>query len=141
MLIVNCFLLIVNCFVFMPETKSTILIVEDDIDLLEVLIKKFEAEKFRVLQAVDGKAGLEVGCKEHPDLILLDIIMPVMDGMTMLKHLRADDWGKNVPVILLTNLSDESKVVEAMQHGVYDYLVKSDWNISSVIAKVREKLK
>ncbi len=124
----------------MLETKSKICIVEDDIDLLEVLVKKFEIEKFTVLQAVDGKAGLELALKKHPDLILLDIIMPVMDGMTMLRNLRVDVWGKNVPIILLTNLSDESKIAEAIQHGVYDYLVKSDWTIGDVVAKVRQRL-
>lgn len=125
----------------MPNTKNKILIVEDDLDLLEVLINKFTMEKFEVLQAPDGKIGLEVACKEHPDLILLDIIMPIMDGISMLGQLRADAWGKNVPVILLTNLSDEGKVAEAMHHGVYDYLVKSDWSIDDVVKKVRLKLK
>lgn len=121
--------------------KKTILIVEDDIDLLAVLVKKFQMEKFQVLQAPDGKLGLEEAVKHKPDLILLDIIMPVMDGMTMLKKLREDAWGKDVPVIMLTNLSDENKVAEALQGKVYDYLVKSDWNLDDVVKKVRERLK
>lgn len=125
----------------MPNSKNKILIVEDDIDLLEILIKKFVSEKFVVFQALDGQIGLEQAFRNHPDLILLDILMPVMDGMTMLKKLREDAWGKNVPVILLTNLSDEQKVAEAMQHGVYDYLVKADWKIDDVVSKVRAKLK
>lgn len=125
----------------MSKVGNTILIVEDDLDLLEVLRKKFTMEKFEVLQAADGKIGLEEALHSHPDLILLDIIMPIMDGMTMLGKLRQDTWGKDVPVILLTNLSDESKVAEAMKHGVYDYLVKADWNISDVVKKVRAKLK
>ena len=125
----------------MPEKKAKILIVEDDIDLLEVLIKKFELEKFLVLEAPEGKIGLEEALRNHPDLILLDIVMPVMDGMTMLMKLREDSWGKNVSVVLLTNLSDESNVAEAMKHGVYDYLVKVDWNIEDVVKKVRAKLK
>lgn len=109
-------------------------------DLLEVLRKKFTMEKFDVLQAPDGKIGLEEALRNRPDLILLDIIMPIMDGITMLRKLREDAWGKNVHVILLTNLSDESKVAEAMKHGVYDYLVKADWNIGDVVKKVRSKL-
>ncbi len=93
----------------MAKTRNKILIVEDDLDLLEVLRKKFTLEKFQVSQAPDGKIGLEEALRNHPDLILLDILMPVMDGMTMLGKLREDSWGKEVPVILLTNLSDEKK--------------------------------
>lgn len=125
----------------MSNGKNKILIVEDDIDLLEILIKKFVSEKFIVFQAPNGKIGLDEAFNNHPDLILLDILMPVMDGMTMLVKLREDSWGKNTPVILLTNLSDEQKVAEAMQHGVYDYLVKADWKIDDVVNKVRAKLK
>lgn len=125
----------------MPETKSKILIVEDDIDLMEVLVKKFELENFTVAQAVNGQVGLELTLKEYPDLILLDVVMPVMDGMTMLTNLRLDEWGQKVPVILLTNLSDEIRVAEDVERGVYDYLVKSDWSISDVVAKVRARLK
>lgn len=125
----------------MSETKSKILIVEDDIDLLEVLVKKFELENFAVAQAMNGKDGLELTLKEYPDLILLDVVMPVMDGMTMLTNLRLDEWGQKVPVILLTNLSDENRVAEAVERGAYDYLVKSEWSISDVVAKVRARLK
>ncbi len=125
----------------MAKSRNKILIVEDDIDLLEVLKNKFTAEKFTVIQAADGKIGLEKAFVNHPDLILLDIVMPVMDGLTMLHKLREDSWGKNVPVILLSNLSDEAKIAEAMKHGVYDYLVKADWNIDDVVKKVRAKLK
>ena len=123
------------------KAKNKILIVEDDLDLLEALKNKFIAEKFEVLEAMNGEVGLEAAFRRHPNLILLDIVMPVMDGMTMLKKLRQDSWGKNVFVILLTNLSDESKVAEAMQHGAFDYLVKADWKIDDVVKKVRERLK
>lgn len=124
----------------MSNAKNKILIVEDDLDLLEVLRNKFTIEQFEVAQAPDGKVGLEEALRNHPDLILLDIVMPVMDGMSMLKKLREDSWGKDVPVILLTNLSDEKKVAEGLKHGVYDYLVKADWNISDVVKKVKSKL-
>ena len=125
----------------MSNARNKILIVEDDLDLLEVLRKKFTIEKFEVSQAPDGKVGLDEALRNHPDIILLDIVMPVMDGMSMLRKLREDSWGKDVPVILLTNLSDEKKVAEGLQHGVYDYLVKADWNISDVVKKVKSKLR
>lgn len=94
-----------------------------------------------MLEAKNGEEGLEVALREHPDLILLDIIMPVMDGMTMLARLREDLWGKDAKVIMLTNLSDNEKVAETIAHGTYDYLVKSDWKLEDVVKKVRERLR
>ncbi len=117
-----------------------ILIVEDETSLLKALTTKFAKEKFSVLLGHDGEEGLELALTEHPDLILLDIIMPKMDGLTMLERLRRDSWGKDVPVIMLTNLSDETKVTEAIKNKSFDYLVKSDWNINDVVKKVRERL-
>jgi len=117
-----------------------ILIVEDETPLRGALVSKFTRENFTVLEAKDGMEGLEVAKKDHPDLILLDIIMPKIDGLSMLHILREDEWGKSVPVILLTNLSDAEKVSQATKEGVYDYLVKSDWHIDDVVKKVREKL-
>ena len=120
--------------------KKKILIVEDETILLNVLLKKFRNEGFLVMGEKNGEVGLERALKERPDLILLDIIMPVMDGMTMLAKLRTDKWGKDVPVIMLTNLNNSEDVEEASKHGVYDYLVKSNWRLEDVIGKVREAL-
>ena len=121
--------------------RKKILIIEDEISLLKVLSKKFEEEKFTILKARNGQEGLAMALREHPNLILLDIIMPKMDGMTMLNILRQDKWGKNVPVILLTNLSDAKKVETARSQGVYDYLVKSDWKLEDVICLAKKRLK
>lgn len=115
-------------------------IVEDELSLLEVLSDKFIKEGFKVLQAKNGDEGLRVALTEHPDIILLDIIMPVMDGMTMLKKLREDNWGKDAKVVILSNLSDNEKTAEALNSGSNDYLVKSDWKIEDVVKKVEEKL-
>ena len=121
--------------------NKKILIVEDDISSLEILVDKFTREAFNVLQAKNGIEGLEVALKEHPDLILLDIIMPKMDGISMIKELQEDEWGKDVPIIILTNLSDGEKVAEAIERGVQDFLVKSDWNLNDVVKKVKERLR
>lgn len=120
--------------------KKKILIVEDEKNLLKVLKEKFIMEGYEVLSAADGASGIQVSLSEHPDLILLDIVMPVMDGMTMLKKIRTDEWGKNVPVVLLTNLNMADKVADAMDKGVYDYLVKSDWSLADVVKKVNERI-
>lgn len=123
-----------------PESKKTILVVEDEVLLLQALMDKFEVEGFRTLGAGDGQAGLDLALKEHPDLILLDIVMPKMDGLTMLKLLRQDDWGKSSQVIVLTNLSDWQKINEAVAHRAFDYLVKTDWKIEDVVKRAKEKL-
>lgn len=117
-----------------------ILIVEDELPLLKVLTDKFTGEGFTVIQAKDGSEGLAVALKEHPDLILLDIIMPVMDGMTMLKKLREDSWGQNAPVVMLTNLSDSKNVSDAIASGIGDFLVKSDWTLEDLLTKVKSRL-
>ena len=111
--------------------------------MLNALKDKLTREGFATLEAKNGEEGLNVALREHPDLILLDIVMPRMDGITMMKKLRqTDEWGKNVPVILLTNLSaDDEKIMRAVtENEPAYYLVKSDHTISDVVEKVRERL-
>lgn len=122
------------------KTKKTILIVEDETALRTALSDKFGRENFFVLEARNGKEGLEVALKDHPDLILLDIMMPVMNGMEMFKELHEDAWGKNAKVIMLTNLNDAENIAAAMDLGSYDYFIKSDWKMKDLVAKVVEKL-
>lgn len=122
------------------EKKYSVLIVEDETALLEVLEDHFTREGFEIFVAKDGKVGLDMALKKQPDIILLDIIMPIMDGIMMLELLRKDKKCKDIPVIMLTNLSDASRVEEARKQGVYDYLVKSDWKLDDVVKKVKEKL-
>ena len=124
----------------MTRDTKTILFVEDEQSLRSVLRDKFSREGFNVLEAKNGKEELEISMREHPDLILLDIIMSVMDGIAMLKKLRQDAWGKIAKVIMLTNLSDNEKLSETITQGSYEYLVKSDCKIENVVAKVRELL-
>ena len=122
------------------SNQKKVLIVEDEKSLMEALNKKFTAEGFKVVEAVNGKEGLDKSLSERPDVILLDIIMPVMDGMTMLKKLREDSWGKLANVVLLTNLSDPQRMEEALEKGAFDYLVKSDWRLEDVVKKVEGKI-
>ena len=124
----------------MANNKNTILIVEDEIDLRELLEKKLKIEGFNVLEAENGKVGLETALSQHPDVILLDIIMPVMDGISMLKELRQDAWGKNVVVIILSNLSEVERINAGLEKNVYDYLVKSDWEPDDIADLINKKL-
>jgi len=121
------------------KIAKTILIVEDNQGIRKSLAFKLE-EGFKVLEATNGKEGLDMAIAKHPDLILLDLVMPVMDGITMLRELRKDEWGKDAKLILLTSLSDQGKVSEAVELGAFDYLVKTDWSLEAVVKKIEEKL-
>lgn len=121
--------------------KQKILIIEDDLLELDVLAKKFQHQEFDVSVAHDGMEGLAKALKEKPELILLDIVMPRMDGFTMLKELRADTWGKTVPVIILTNLGDAATSAQALSDpSLVGYLVKSDWSLEDLVKKVQSRL-
>jgi two-component system chemotaxis response regulator CheY len=123
----------------MDQSKK-ILIVEDEVSLINVLHDKLTNEGYNVLEAIDGKDGLRLALAEHPDLILLDINLPVMDGITMLKELRKDDFGKKVEVVMLTNYSEYKLLADAMAQGAHDYLVKSDWKLEDVVKLIHNKL-
>jgi DNA-binding response OmpR family regulator len=122
------------------ENNKKILVVEDEISLRSALSNKLAHEGFAVLEAKNGKEGLEMALSAHPDLILLDIVMPVMDGMTMLQKLREDAWGAEAKIFMLTNLSDTSKVADAIMQGSYDYLVKTNWTLEDIVVRIGKKL-
>lgn len=124
------------------KKEKTILIVEDEKSLSNAISDVLNRHNFISIQAKDGKEGLELALKEHPDLILLDLIMPEMDGMTTLRKIREDSWGQNVPVIILTNLSatDEQLISDMIKYKALNYLIKSDWKLEDVIKKVEEIL-
>jgi len=121
----------------MTVVGKKILIIEDDTPIQSALEAKFKLEGFDVTTAGNGEAGLQAALKTHPDVILLDVVMPKMDGLTMLRILRQDPWGKTAKVIFLTNLSNPETITEALGEKVFDYLVKSDWKIDAVVNKVR----
>lgn len=123
------------------NTKKKVLVVEDERTLRNILQDKLKSEGFSVLAAKDGLEGLKIALKDHPDLILLDIIMPKMDGIDLLKKLRTDRWGKTVPVLLLTNDINPEHMSETLKVNANDYLVKSDWELDDVIKKIKETLR
>lgn len=120
--------------------KKTVLLVEDDTSLRTVLTDKLIDEGFNVIGALDGKDGLDKAIEHHPDVILLDIFMPRMDGITMLTHLREHDpWGKYVKVIVLTNSTDANTISKATGLGAEDFLIKSEWSLDGIVARLKEK--
>lgn len=119
---------------------SKILIVEDEQPLLKVLTDKFTEEGEEVITAQNGEEGLDSALKNHPDMILLDIRMPVMDGLKMLEKLRKDEWGVDTPVLILSNLNDSSSISEGMNNKITKYFVKSDWKLTDIVDEVRNML-
>lgn len=124
-------------------TKKRILVVEDEASQRKALVDKLTREDFFVLEARDGEEGLALALKEKPQIILLDLVMPKMDGMTMLKKLRQEnEWGKSVPVILLTNLNadDDTMSIGIAENEPEYYLVKANWTLGDVVKKIKERL-
>ena len=123
----------------MPK-KSSILLVEDDEFLAELYATKLNLEGFEVSLAVDGEKGLKLIKESKPDLILLDIILPKMDGFELLKTLKADKSLKDIPVILLTNLSQKDEVKKGLELGAQDYLIKAHFMPSEVVKKIKKTI-
>jgi len=125
----------------MEKSNKKLLVVEDESAVNYALSLKFNSIKgVELFFAKDGEQGLNMALEKKPDLILLDLIMPKMDGMEMLKRLRQDNWGKNVKVIILSNLTHPDKEREAKELGVEDYIVKADWKLEEVVKLVESKL-
>ena len=125
----------------MSKINKTILVVEDEVAMLRALSAKLELEGFNVFKAEDGKKGLEIALKERPDLIMLDILMPKMNGIEVLKKIRDNQsWGAKALIIMLSNLSDADSVSQVAEYGVYDFLVKTDWRLEDVLKFVKNKL-
>ena len=104
--------------------KQTILVVDDEKDLLDLIEYNLRKEGFNVLKAENGEEGVLVAREENPDLVLLDIMMPKMDGMQVVEEMRRDDHLKKIPVIFLTARSDEKTEVEGLNKGGDDYITK-----------------
>lgn len=117
-----------------------ILLVEDDSFLSSVYATKFELEGFTVLHASDGEQGLKITEKNMPDIILLDILMPKMDGFEMLHRLKLDSKLMQIPVVMLTNLGQKEDVERCLKGGAVDYLIKAHFVPGEAVNKVRKIL-
>ncbi len=120
---------------------KTVLIVEDENSLAEPLIIKLKKAGYKVFRGKNGKEGLDLFSKNHPDIILLDLIMPVMDGAQMLKELFKDPKAKATKIIILSNISDVETASKVAGLGVMDYIVKSDWKLNDIVSRVTTKLR
>lgn len=119
---------------------TKIAIIEDDAVINQMYRMKFEAAGFDVATASDGEAGVAMTEKTKPDIILLDLQMPRMDGATALKHIRATKIGETIPVLILTNLGEEEAPKELKKLNIHSYIVKAELTPSQVVARVKQAL-
>jgi CheY-like chemotaxis protein len=123
----------------MPSQK-TLLIIEDDKSLQGALVQAFKNQKITVITADNGKEGLDLAINRQPDMILLDVIMPVMDGASMLEKLRNEPKGKKLRVIGLTNSMSDSVITVMTGLGIEDYFIKSNTDLDALVGVVFKKL-
>ena len=119
---------------------TKIAIIEDDAVIAQMYRMKFEAEGYEVETAENGKLGLELAQTMQPDMILLDLMMPEMNGDEMLQRLRATDWGKEIKVIILTNMGEQEAPEVLKTLGVSAFIVKADMTPRQVAELLQQNL-
>ncbi|MBI2459548.1 MAG: response regulator [Parcubacteria group bacterium] len=125
----------------MAKSKKKILVVEDDSMISSMYKTKFDADGFEVFIADNGVVGLELAKQEKPDIIMLDVILPQLDGFSVLDQIKKDKAMKNIPVIMLTNLGTEEDKIKGKKMGAADYLVKASLTPGQISEKIKKALK
>ena len=115
-----------------------ILFIEDESALQKTFSDLLSSEGYELVSALDGEIGLDKAKKEAPDLILLDLILPKINGFEVLKRLKDDEATKNIPVIVLTNLEGVEDVNKVLELGVKTYLVKGQYSLEEVLKKIKD---
>lgn len=124
----------------MVEKKLKVLLIEDDIFLSSMYITKFKLEGFEAILGNNGEEGLALAKAEIPDIILLDIMMPKMNGFDVLENLKKDSRLKNIPIVMLSNLSQKDEIERCLSMGADDYLIKAHFMPSEVVAKIKKTM-
>jgi len=124
----------------MEQTGKTILLVDDDLTLLEMYEDRLKAEGYTIIQAKNGEEALNKAREVKPALVILDVMMPKVNGFDVLKNLRGDEEFKNVPIIMLTALIQDVDRAQGKKLGATDYIVKSETMPGEVIAKIKKAL-
>ncbi|OGM11298.1 hypothetical protein A2Z22_05100 [Candidatus Woesebacteria bacterium RBG_16_34_12] len=129
-----------NQTVIGSNSSPTILLIEDDPLLVNLYKEKFENEGFNLLIAEDGEKGLKLALQEKFDIIILDLLLPKLSGIALLTQLRSDPKGKDLPVIVLTNLNEVEETKKAIELGAKEFLVKADLTPSQLVEKINTHL-
>lgn len=122
------------------NTKKKILVIDDDVNLNTVLVSKLNISGFDAFGANNGEEGLQKAFEIKPDIILLDLLMPGIDGLEVLKRLRNDDWGKQVKVIMLTLVDKMDSISEAVSNNVSGYLIKTNFSLDQMVDEMKRTL-
>ena len=119
---------------------AKILVIEDELSLQKAMVDVLNITGYEALGASDGEEGLQMARLEKPDLILLDIILPKMNGFDVLKSLKGDEATKPIPVIMLTNLESSGDIEQALSLGAMTYLVKTNYELDDIMKRVKDVL-
>ncbi|HOZ36566.1 MAG TPA: response regulator [bacterium] len=117
--------------------RKKILIIEDEASLLYALQSQLSVNGMETLVAADGEKALSLIFKEKPDIIVLDIILPKINGWELLKKIKANKTTKNIPVVIISNLSDDDSRLKGLELGAKDYLTKIDYSIADLVEKIK----
>jgi CheY-like chemotaxis protein len=120
---------------------SKILVVEDDKFLRELMSQKLVNEGYEIVQAFDGEEGIKMAKKEMPDLILLDLILPGVDGFGALTEIKNDPETSKIPIIILSNLGQKEDIERGLSLGAVDFLIKAHFTPGEIIEKIKKALK
>lgn len=124
----------------MKEKSFKILLIEDDQFIRRICKNGLERSGFNVITAAEGDEGVKKAKKENPDLILLDLVMPYRNGFETIEQIKKDKQLKDIPIIILSNLGQESDIQKIKELGAVDYLIKSDFKIKEVVEKIKSHL-
>ena len=117
-----------------------VLVVEDDQFLRDLIVKKLEEEGVKTIQAIDGEEGIRLIRESKPALVLLDLILPGIDGFEVLKQAKSDPATKDIPVVILSNLGQKDDIERGLEMGAKDYLIKAHFTPGEIVQKVKEAL-
>jgi DNA-binding response OmpR family regulator len=120
--------------------KKRLLIIEDEIDVLDMLELRLTKERFEVIKAADGETGLQKAISENPDLVLLDLMLPIMSGLEVLRNIRAKPQTANTPILIVSARGEESDIIVGLELGADDYVVKP-FNMSVLVARINALLR
>ncbi len=119
------------------DMEKHILVIEDEVDLREAMMEALHEEGYKVSGAENGQVGLETALRDHPDLILLDLMMPIMDGQEMFRRLREDEWGRSANVVILTAMDDVNNIGLAHEAKPLDYFIKAHHSLDDLVTQIR----
>ncbi|MGB2762369.1 MAG: response regulator [Minisyncoccales bacterium] len=118
-----------------------ILIIEDDRFLRKIIVKKLTLEGFQTLEALDGEEGMKKTKEEKPALVLLDLVLPRINGFKVLSHIKKDQETSNIPIIILSNLGQREEIEKGLRLGAHDYMIKAHFTPDEIIEKINKILK